>query len=292
MRSQATRFHTVGRRSLLFIDGAGALCRLVPPKTLTHDIKFALACQAAGECGVSYSSSREVAMRQTLLKGMMALLLFACSSNCNVSAAPQRRAQSTRSTASARPRPPETPKSDQKPSDWPSFSTVTEVVEQSFKAKRHYKPGDLISRGDLDPIFAELGEMGWKVNDRTEIERQLLPDNDFLVRELSTSDGRTFMRQVARYPEGYDRLDRLVDLSDGKVILRRLINGPDGYKLLEYMTTAPGGREMGKMLAGAPHGRNFNQPTSRIYTAEQLLDRLRSSHEADGKKQKAEDGRQ
>ena len=161
---------------------------------------------------------------------------------------------------------------------WPKFSAVTEVVERRLQSDRNYRPGDLISRGDLEPIFKELAELGWQVADRSEIEKQLLADGDFLVRELRTNSGRAFMRQVARYPDGYGRLDRLADLSDGKLIVRRLIDGPDGYKLLEYLTTAPGGREMGKMLSQSPHGKDFNRPTGRIYTAEPLLERLKSSH--------------
>jgi hypothetical protein len=174
----------------------------------------------------------------------------------------------------------ESPKAQAKKPALPDFSMVTEVVERKLKADRNYRPGDLISRGDLEPIFKELAERGWKVADRSEIEKQLLADGDFLVRELRTNSGRTFMRQVGSYPDGYGRLDHLADLSDGRLIVRRLIDGPDGYKLLEYLTTAPGGREMGKMLTQAPHGKNFNQPTGRIYTADALLERLKSSHAA------------
>jgi hypothetical protein len=168
-------------------------------------------------------------------------------------------------------------KKSKKPS-WPKFSAVTEVVERQLHSDRNYRPGDLISRGALEPIFKELAELGWKPADCGEIEKQLLADSDFLVRDLRTDDGRTFMRQVGRFPDGYDRLDRLAGLSDGKLIIGRLINGPDGYKLLEYLTTAPGGREMGTMLSQAPNGKGFNRATGRIYTAEQLLERLKSSH--------------
>jgi hypothetical protein len=168
-------------------------------------------------------------------------------------------------------------KAKKKPS-WPKFSAVTEVVQRRLQSDRNYRSGDMISRGDLEPIFKELDALGWKPADRSEIEKQLLADSDFLVRELRTNAGRVFMRQVGRYPDGYGRLDHLADLSDGKTIVRRLIDGPDGYKLLEYLTTAPGGREMGNMLSQAPHGQNFNRPTGHIYTAEQLLERLKSSH--------------
>ncbi|HVC93142.1 MAG TPA: hypothetical protein VND64_05595 [Pirellulales bacterium] len=180
----------------------------------------------------------------------------------------------------------EAPKKKSKKPSWPDFSAVTEVVERRLHSDRKYHPGDLISRGALEPIFKELAELGWKPADRGAIEKQLLPDSDFLVRELRTDAGRTFMRQVGRYPDGYDRLDRLADLSDGKLIIGRLINGPDGYKMLEYLTTAPGGREMGAMLSQAPNGKGFNRATGRIYTAEQLLERLKSSH-ADAEKARA-----
>jgi hypothetical protein len=103
------------------------------------------------------------------------------------------------------------------------------------------------------------------------------------------------MRQSAGFPLAYDRMDHLERLSDGQRILDRLVDGPDGYKLIEYLTSAPGGKNMGKMLTEAPHGVDFNKPTGRIYTQEQLLDRLKESHakaqQAAGKSDPRSNGR-
>ncbi len=83
---------------------------------------------------------------------------------------------------------------------------------------------------------------------------------------------------MAKYPEGYDRLDRMVRLPRGEIFTEDLIHNPGGYQMVEYMATAQGGIEMGKMLSETPKGKNFNQPTGRIYTAEQLIARVKKSY--------------
>jgi hypothetical protein len=101
---------------------------------------------------------------------------------------------------------------------------------------------------------------------------------DPLVKRLRSKEGKKFMRQAARYPQAYDRLDHLERLPDGQRILKQLIEGPDGYKLIEYLATAPGGKNMGQMLSSTPKGKKFNESTGRIYTQEQLLTRLKQSY--------------
>jgi hypothetical protein len=133
-------------------------------------------------------------------------------------------------------------------------------------------------------LFRRLEKLGWKVADRREMLDRVPADNELLVRELRTSAGRKFMRQMDRYPDAYDRLDRLTHMPQGTSTLKRLVAGPDGYKLIEYLTTASGGREMGKMLSDTPRGRGFNRSTDRIYTQQLLMESLKRSYkEAGGK---------
>ena len=162
----------------------------------------------------------------------------------------------------------------------PALAKVKNVVARHFDALPDYRPGDLISRGQLEPLFGRLERTGWNVADRKEILEATPADTDFLVRQLRTQPGRKFMRQVAAYPEAYDRLDRLSRLPHGKKTIKALIRGPDGYKMIRYLTTTPGGRELGKQLSNAPKAAAFNKPTARIYTVELLLRRLKQSHAA------------
>ena len=161
----------------------------------------------------------------------------------------------------------------------PSFENVTAAVEKACAARKHYRPGDILSHGDWDVVEKDIGALGWKPHDAAEIRKLFLSDNAFLVSELRTPAGRKFMEDIRRLPAAYDRLDRLSGMAQGKSTVQRLIAGPDGYKLLEYMITTPGGNTMGQMLSKDPGGKNFNAPTGRIYTAAKLLKRLKTSYE-------------
>jgi hypothetical protein len=160
----------------------------------------------------------------------------------------------------------------------PSLDRIEETVERFFEGQRGYGPGEIISQSQVRDLFIELRRVGWIVPGQDDILGLVPDDSELLVRELRTPDGRKFSRQISRYPGAYDRLDRLVHMPTGKSILQRLVKGPDGYKLLQYMTTAPGGDQLGRMLSGTPTGRDFNQPTGRIYTAASLIEALRTKY--------------
>jgi len=154
------------------------------------------------------------------------------------------------------------------------------VVLQHFAKLRGYRPGDIISAGDVKPVLKMLENTGFGAADRKEILADVPGDGDLLVKSLRTKAGRRFMREVAKYPGAYDRLDRLVRMPQGKATLQALIGGPDGYKMVEYLTTTRGGANLGKQLSNTPKGGKFNSPTGRIYTVEMLLARLKTSHAA------------
>lgn len=173
----------------------------------------------------------------------------------------------------------------------PSFDQVTMTVEEFFGRESNFKPGDIISRSQVQRLLDDLQRGGWKVPHGEELLDRIPDDSELLVRELRTRDGRKFARQIARYPQAYDRLDRLVRMPTGKSILHRLVKGPDGYKLLMYMTTAPGGDELGRMLSNSASGRDFNKPTGRIYTSIGLIDALRPLYDESWKEVSAREAR-
>ncbi|MES1213733.1 MAG: hypothetical protein ABUL64_04025 [Singulisphaera sp.] len=157
----------------------------------------------------------------------------------------------------------------------PSFDQIEATVEGYFSQEAHQEPGEIISRSQVRAVLDLLQRKGWKVPDQQALLDRILDDSDLLVRELRTKDGRKFARQVAHFPQGYDRLDRLIRMPTGKSILWRSVHTPDGYKLFEYLTTAPGGEEMTKMLMNSSAGRDFNKPTGRAYTTDGLIQLLR-----------------
>jgi len=170
--------------------------------------------------------------------------------------------------------------SDGDPPSMPDFAEVKKTVERYLDSIEEYRPGDLIFREQIGPLFARIEAIGWKVDNRTEIEARLVSEQSFLGKSLSTKAGRKFMRQVTRYPYAFDRLEHMANLPQGQRTIRDLIRGPDGYKMIEYMTTSPGGKELGRMLSNTPRGKGFNAPTERVYTADDLVASLKSSHES------------
>lgn len=162
----------------------------------------------------------------------------------------------------------------------PSFAKIEQIVVDHFRAIPDYQPAALITRSQVEAILRKLERLGWPVADRNEILDRVLADDDWLVQELRTSDGRKFASRIGGQAEGYDRLDRLTRLVNGRRIARDLIHGAGGHQMIEYMTQSRGGRELGKMLSKAPHGADFNQPTGRIYTVDALLAKLKQSHQA------------
>ena len=161
----------------------------------------------------------------------------------------------------------------------PDFRQIEQAVSRHFESLPQYQPGDVITRSNVEPIFKQHDLMGWLGAERTAILSQLAGDDDFLVRQLRTPQGRKFAARIANYPDGFDRLERLSRLPRGQRMVKGLIRGPGGYKLIQYMTTSSGGANLGKMLSKAPKGADFNASTGRIYTVAMLLARLSQSYQ-------------
>lgn len=165
----------------------------------------------------------------------------------------------------------------------PPFAKVKEVLARHFSAS-DIAAEDLISQSDVVPVFKLLQMIGWEVEDAREITIRVLPDGNFLVRQFKSKAGKKFMRQVANYPQAYDRMDQLSHLPHGKQTIRDLIRGPDGYKMIQYMTMTPGGKNMNSMLSQTPTGEDFTRPTGRIYTPRELVEQLAASYDAEVKR--------
>jgi len=164
---------------------------------------------------------------------------------------------------------------------FPEFADVRKAVSEHLAETKGYKSGDILSTSNVEPVFAVIEKLGWKVADEKEFVKATLPDNDYLVRQLRTKEGRKFQRNVGNIPLAYDRFDRIRNMPRGSYRVRELIEGPDGFKMIEYMTTTKGGRNLGRYLDNAENGKDFNQPTGRIYTEANLLARLQLSYDAE-----------
>ncbi|HTQ37856.1 MAG TPA: hypothetical protein VMJ32_02450 [Pirellulales bacterium] len=162
----------------------------------------------------------------------------------------------------------------------PSWEQVEKVVAQQLNSVADYQPGDLISRGLVDPLFDRFQGLGWAVKDRLEIVGLVPSNNDIMVRQFRSGAGKDFMRQINQDPLGYDRVDQLDHVVLGPETVDALIATRDGYKKILNLGTSTAKQNQSWLIAPSLRGTNFNASTGRIYTAEQLLARLKKSYEA------------
>jgi len=162
----------------------------------------------------------------------------------------------------------------------PPFTEVEKSVQEYFKAIKGFQKNDLLTRKMVEPLLKQLQKSGLPLSDAAQILAKVPSEDEFLAVQLSSERGRQFMRRISKYPDGYDRVDRLSRMPHGQQTIRDLIRGPGGEKMIEYMTTTTGGTELGNQLSNSPTGKQFNEPTGRIYTMSLLLERLQRSHAA------------
>jgi hypothetical protein len=173
--------------------------------------------------------------------------------------------------------------------NFPSFDDVKQTVEEHFAATRDREANDLITAGSVGALFGKLEKLNWKVADRKEILKSVVPESDWLARQFATRNGRKFMRQISELPDGYDRVDRLRRMPYGERRVADMIRNPDGGKMIEYMTSTREGKNLGRMVSRGVRGEDFNKPTGRIYTQLDLLKRLKKSYELEASRRLSAD---
>lgn len=159
----------------------------------------------------------------------------------------------------------------------PSFAAIENATRQFFATKK-YAPNTILSRGDADQLFTVLKDDGWPVPGSEKILKRILPDNDYMVQQLREPVAKRFLDHISQYPDGFDRVDRMRQLPRGNIFLHDLIRNPGGFKLIQYMTTPPLGDNLGKQIENTPKGKNFNEPTHKLYTVDQLLDAMKYAY--------------
>lgn len=159
------------------------------------------------------------------------------------------------------------------------FSKVEDLVRWRFELRRDYSAGDILSRSNVEPVLKQLRLVGWTISDQKSILNRVPRDDAYLVRQLRTTAGMKFMRKVRNQPLVYNQLDRLTGLAHGRLVLQNMIKATDGQEMLQQLTRKTADENLDPSLARARKGANFDKPTGRIYTVDQLLAALKKSHE-------------
>lgn len=167
--------------------------------------------------------------------------------------------------------------SAQRSTSAPSDNQLAHMVESYFATVDGYQKGDLITEAQIGKALAKLNSAGIKVPNAGAIADLGLSDDSFLVRELSTAEGRLFMRRLGKYPGTFSHLDRLSTIPRGQTLIRQLERQKDGEQMILYLTTTKGGQNMGDMMSQARGGVDLNKPTGRIYTVDDLVAAIKTA---------------
>lgn len=162
-----------------------------------------------------------------------------------------------------------------------TWGQVTDLVLRQLASRRGYQSGDLLSQGEVRPVFDVLAQAGWVVADRDEIIRLVLEDGHYLVKQSRTSVGLKFLRGVAKQSMVYDRLDRLCAMPGGQQLVHDMMRLPNGQDLMKPKPT-PGFTDLTSLLpkqanGKSPRNKDFDKPTGKIYTEAQLVKALEKS---------------
>jgi hypothetical protein len=162
-----------------------------------------------------------------------------------------------------------------------AWGDVTALVSRQLATRPGYQAGDLISQGDVTPVFKLLEERGWKVADKEEILQRVLDDGHFLVKQLRTEPGVKFARGVAKEALALDHLDRLCAMPGGQQLVHDMLRLPNGQAFMSKKPTQ-GFTDLTILLPKQANGKtprdpDFDKPTGKIYTEAALLAALEKS---------------
>jgi hypothetical protein len=157
----------------------------------------------------------------------------------------------------------------------PTAAQLKAMVEQTLKKNPYYSPGFLISRRDVESLFAQLLADGvTSTEDQEDLSECVLSDSSFLVGRLKTPAGRVFMKKIASDPTVYDRLERLSWTPDGRQLIDSFVKAKDGAAQLQQLKTSAQLAKLSKRLAADASTPDFALQTSRCHTAEELVTKL------------------
>jgi hypothetical protein len=157
----------------------------------------------------------------------------------------------------------------------PTAAQLKAMVEQTLKKNPYYSPGSLISRRDVEVLFAQLLADGvTSTEDQEDLSECVLSDSSFLVGRLKTPAGRAFMKKIASDPAVYDRLERLSWTPDGRQLIDSFLKAKDGAAQLQQLKTSAQLAKLSKRLAADASTPDFALQTSRCHTAEELVAKL------------------
>lgn len=169
-----------------------------------------------------------------------------------------------------------------------SAGQIKAFVESHLRKDPTYRPGDLLTRAHVEPIFNDLVDMGIEpIENGEELFDKFLPDNYYLALLLRSPQGRVFMRAVADIPHVYDRLERLAWSPIGRQWLMQLTTAADGPEQLKRLLTPAGLKAVAAQLQDERLAELLELPSGKIHTEQELIERLQTLVDSSSSKKRS-----
>lgn len=171
------------------------------------------------------------------------------------------------------------------------WSTMERITRQHVAARPAKPYPALMVWEELLPLLEEIQRKGWAMPYRRELSQSMVKQSEFLNTFAQTKAGAKYLDSVGG-DLLLDRIDRISQMKGGKDALQEVVKLPNATSIQPTRSKdfMPSLKDMLPLKHGkAPEVRDYDKPTRRAYTQEQVLQVLGKLHRAE-ERRRAEEG--
>ena len=167
--------------------------------------------------------------------------------------------------------------------DWKTMEQITNQWLDSQPPRGYAK---LIVWEDIAPLLEEVQKKGWAMPYARHLEAVMVKRSDFLAQFAASESGARWLNAAGGSQLLLDRVERVAKVEHGQRTLRDVAKLPNGSKFAgaKPQNFMPGLVDLLPLKGGKrPEIKDYDKPTGRLYTREQVMQYLHKLHEASQK---------
>ena len=164
--------------------------------------------------------------------------------------------------------------------DWSMMQSLTQQHIQALEPKPY---PELIVWEDLEPLLEEIRNKGWAMPYAGEVSKRMVKESEFLNTFAQSEAGAKYL-QANSGKLLLDRVDRISHAKGGEQALKEVVKLPNSASIKPTRSKSfmPSLKDMLPMKHGKAAGvDDYDKPTNRAYTAEQVLKVMQQLHRAE-----------
>ena len=161
-----------------------------------------------------------------------------------------------------------------------TWNMVQDLTRKHLESLPPQPYADLVVWEDLQPLFDEIVQRGWALPYREEISKRMVKQGEFLAQFARSEPGARYLNSCSQELL-LDRIDRMSRARGGQRALQDLVRLPNATSISPTPTKSfmPSLTDMLPKSGGkAPRIKDYDKPTHRTYSKEQVLQVMQSFH--------------